>query len=144
MRVNLRHSSIAENQGQINIFFHFLTEWSPKLYDQCLDSKSFSIEKINHWFFRSSFSYLVHTFILWVTKNKKVSLANNLNLGTNLRGKFQFNIGTNSTNTFLIAIHNMQSLTATTGHGGTRKRTTKRLKHTGNLFSKNLQLIGVC
>ena len=100
MRVNLRHSSIAENQGQINIFFHFLTEWSPKLYDQCLDSKSFSIEKINHWFFRSSFSYLVHTFILWVTKNKKVSLANNLNLGTNLQGKFQFNIGTNSTNTF--------------------------------------------
>ena len=38
----------------------------------------------------------------------------------------------------------MQGLTATTRHGVTRKRSTKRLKHTGNLFRKNLQLIGVC
>ena len=38
----------------------------------------------------------------------------------------------------------MEGWTATTGHGVTRKRSTKRLKHTGNLFTKNLQLIGVC
>ena len=31
------------------------------------------------------------------------------------------------------------------GHGGSqRKRSTKRLKHTKNLFRKNLQLKGVC
>ena len=36
------------------------------------------------------------------------------------------------------------SWTATTGHGVTRKRSTKILKHTGSLFRKNLVLIGVC
>ena len=45
---------------------------------------------------------------------------------------------------FLIGIDSMQGWTATTRHGVTRKRSTKRLKHTGNLFTKNLQLIGVC
>ena len=35
----------------------------------------------------------------------------------------------------------MQGSTATTRYGVTRKRSTKRLKHTGNLFRKNLQLI---
>ena len=38
----------------------------------------------------------------------------------------------------------MQSGTATTRHGVTRTRSTKRLKPTGNLFRKNLQLISVC
>ena len=33
---------------------------------------------------------------------------------------------------------------ATTRHGVTRKRTTKRLQHTRNLFRKNLQLKYVC
>ena len=28
--------------------------------------------------------------------------------------------------------------------GVTRERNTKRLKHTGNLFRENMQLIGVC
>ena len=45
---------------------------------------------------------------------------------------------------FLIGIHSMQGWTATTRHGVKRKRSTKRLKHTGNLFRRNLQLIGVC
>ena len=45
---------------------------------------------------------------------------------------------------FLIAIRPMQGLTATTRHGVTRKISTNRLKHKGNLFRKNLQLIGVC
>ena len=45
---------------------------------------------------------------------------------------------------FLIGIHSMQGQTATTRHGVTRKRSTKRLKHTRNLFRKNLQIIGVC
>ena len=31
----------------------------------------------------------------------------------------------------------MQGLTATTRYGVTRKRSTKRLKHTGNLFTVN-------
>ena len=31
-----------------------------------------------------------------------------------------------------------------TRHGVTRKRNTKRLKHTGNLFKKNLLIKGVC
>ena len=34
--------------------------------------------------------------------------------------------------------------TATTRHGVTRKRCTKRLEHTGNLFRKNLQSKDVC
>ena len=29
-------------------------------------------------------------------------------------------------------------------HGVTKKSSTKRLNHTGNLFRKNLQLTGVC
>ena len=37
----------------------------------------------------------------------------------------------------------MQGRTATTRHGVTRKK-AKRLKHTGNMFRNNLQLIGVC
>ena len=41
----------------------------------------------------------------------------------------------------LTGIHSMEGWTATTRHGVTRKRSTKRLKHTGNLFRKNLQLI---
>ena len=41
---------------------------------------------------------------------------------------------------FLIGIHSMQAWTATTRYGVTRKRRIKRLKHTGNLFRKNLQL----
>ena len=37
----------------------------------------------------------------------------------------------------------MEGWTATSTHGVTRKR-IKRLKHTGNLFRKNLQLKDVC
>ena len=37
----------------------------------------------------------------------------------------------------------MQDSTGTTKHEVTRKRNTKRLKHKGHLFRKNLQLIGV-
>ena len=44
---------------------------------------------------------------------------------------------------FLIGIHSMQDWAATTRHGVTKKRSTKRLNHTGNLFRKNLQLSGV-
>ena len=45
---------------------------------------------------------------------------------------------------FFIGIHSMQGWTGTTKHEVTRKRNTKRLKHKGHLFRKNLQLIGVC
>ena len=44
----------------------------------------------------------------------------------------------------LIGVHSMQSWTANTRHGVTRKRSTKILKHTENLFRKNLQLKDVC
>ena len=46
---------------------------------------------------------------------------------------------------FLIGIHFMQgwTVTGTMRHGVTRKRSTKRVKHTGNLFRKNLLLKGV-
>ena len=37
-------------------------------------------------------------------------------------------------------IHSMQGWTATTMHRVTRKRSTKRKQHTGNLIRKNLQL----
>ena len=42
---------------------------------------------------------------------------------------------------FLIEIHSMQGWTATTKHGVTWKRSTKRLKHTGNLFGRNLMMM---
>ena len=45
---------------------------------------------------------------------------------------------------FLIRIHSMHSQTATTRHGVTRKRSTKGLQHTGNVFRKNLQLTDIC
>ena len=45
---------------------------------------------------------------------------------------------------FLIGIHYMQDGAVTMRHGVIRKRNTKRLKHTGNLFRKNLQLKGIC
>ena len=45
---------------------------------------------------------------------------------------------------FLIGIHSMQGWTATTRHGVTRKRSTKRLRDTGNFFWKNTHSIGVC
>ena len=37
----------------------------------------------------------------------------------------------------------MQGWTAPTKHGVRNKGSTKRLKHRGNLFKKDLQLIGV-
>ena len=43
-----------------------------------------------------------------------------------------------------FGIHSMQGWTATMRHGVKRKRSTKRLKHTGNLFRINLWLIDVC
>ena len=45
---------------------------------------------------------------------------------------------------FLIVIHSMHDWTATARHGVKRKRSTKWLKHTENLFRKYLQLIGAC
>ena len=44
----------------------------------------------------------------------------------------------------LIGIQSMQGWTATTRHGVTRKRNTKRLQHTRNQFRKNLQFKDVC
>ena len=38
----------------------------------------------------------------------------------------------------------MQGSTATARHGVTKKRSTKILQHTADLFRKNLQLLGVC
>ena len=38
----------------------------------------------------------------------------------------------------------MQGRTATIRHEVTRKRSTKRLEHTGNQFRENLQLKDVC
>ena len=45
---------------------------------------------------------------------------------------------------FLIAIYSMQDWTAPMRHGVTRKRSTTRLLHIGNLFRKNLQLKDNC
>ena len=45
---------------------------------------------------------------------------------------------------FLIGIHTMQGWIASMRHGVKRKRSTKRLEHTGYLFRKNLQLKDVC
>ena len=50
---------------------------------------------------------------------------------------FHFNI-------FLIAAKSMQGSTATTRHGVTKKRSSRRLKHTGNMLRKDLQLKCVC
>ena len=42
---------------------------------------------------------------------------------------------------FLIGIHSMQGTTTTMRHGVNKKKSTKSLKHTGNLFRKNLHAI---
>ena len=44
----------------------------------------------------------------------------------------------------LIGIHSLQGWTATIRYGATIKRSTKRLKHTRNLFRKNRLLWGAC
>ena len=44
---------------------------------------------------------------------------------------------------FILGLHIMQGSTATTRDEVTKKR-TKRLKHAGNLFRKNLQLKDIC
>ena len=44
---------------------------------------------------------------------------------------------------FSIGTLSMQGWTATSRHGVTKKN-TKRLKHTGNLFRKNIELNGIC
>ena len=49
-----------------------------------------------------------------------------------------------ATGFFLFGIHSMQGWTATIKQGLSTKRNTKILKHTENLFRKNLQLKGVC
>ena len=41
-------------------------------------------------------------------------------------------------NFFLIGIQSIQGWTVTTKHEATKKRSTKRLRHTGNLFRNNL------
>ena len=41
---------------------------------------------------------------------------------------------------FVTGIHSMKGLIATTRHGNTRKRSTKRLKVTRNMFRMNLNL----
>ena len=48
-----------------------------------------------------------------------------------------------ATSIFLIGIHSMQG-TTTTRHGVTSKRSAKRLKHTWNLFRKNLHTVNRC
>ena len=45
---------------------------------------------------------------------------------------------------YITGIHSMQGWTATKRHGVTKKRSTKRLKHTRSLFRKKSQLKGVC
>ena len=46
---------------------------------------------------------------------------------------------------FVIEIQSMQGWTAATRHGIIyKKKKHNRLKHTENLFRKNLHLIGVC
>ena len=45
---------------------------------------------------------------------------------------------------FLNVILSIQGWRATTRHGFRRKKNTKRLKHSINLFRKNLQIKGVC
>ena len=55
----------------------------------------------------------------------------NIKASTWSRLEMMFNKFSSNFFFFLIGIHSMQGWTATTRHGLTRKRTTKRLKHTG-------------
>ena len=45
-----------------------------------------------------------------------------------------------STSIFLIGIHSMQGWTTTTRHGVTRKRNSKRWRHTGNCLERTYSL----
>ena len=71
---------------------------------------------------------LLNIFIVWYHKDLIICFL--------VQNHFKFF----TCNFFLkIGIHAMQCWTATMRHGVTRKRSSKRLKHTQHLFRKNLQ-----
>ena len=75
---------------------------------------------------------------------KKLSFKNIQGLSSNSTDCESF-LESKSTNIFLkIEIHSMQVWTASTKYGVTRKRSSKRVKHTENLFRKNIQVKSVC
>ena len=92
-----------------------------------------------------SFKYLSPTFLSYVTTQFFIK-----NQDSPIRKSWDIKIiPLHASVLFLIfrggiGIHSIQGWTATTRHGVTRKRSTKRLQHTGNLFIKNLLLKGVC
>ena len=59
-----------------------------------------------------------------------------------------FKLSASAADSFIYLFFNWVSLHARLNshyeHGDTRKRNTKRLKHTGNQFRKNLQLKDIC
>ena len=65
---------------------------------------------------------------------KKNKSGNNLNLSIKIESMSRA-----EQVSFSIGVHSMQSWTITMKHRVTTKRSTKRLKHTGNLVRKNLK-----
>ena len=58
--------------------------------------------------------------------------------------KIEFLTPNNGSKKIFFNWDSLHARLATTRHGVTRKRSPKRLNHTGNLFRKNLQLKDVC
>ena len=88
------------------------------------------------YYLLSKFDYLLFKGVHWDAKTKNVEVV-----------CFHYKIWDFILvyhSVFLIGIHSMQGLGANERYGVTKKRSPKRLKHTGNLFRKNLQSMVVC
>ena len=83
--------------------------------------------------------YLYNSYhLISRTKHKQSELKDQqINIGKGRRNK-------NKKIFFLMGIHSMEGWTAFRSHGVTGKIITKRLKHTGNMVKKDLQLKCVC
>ena len=107
----------------------------------------------NHWKFKKFYFdelFLSNVYEVWAKKYRGVIFHDTEVIFQNLNQPWPCGFKNGMSNWviflfsfFFIGIHCTQSWTRTTRHGVTRKRCAKRLKYTGNLYRKNLQLTGI-
>ena len=107
----------------------------------------FLVLHFSYYYILLTFLMLLAVILLLSTLLSTLSVIKHLICGNKLASELKSNLwGTVDWDRkcFLVGVHSMQGLPDTTKNGVTRKRSSKRLKHTGNLFRKNLQLNDVC
>ena len=123
-------------------FFSFIMDNCSygSLLIQCLKTNIFSPFAIVFYFLQICFYNIFASAIICQCTIKKIQISFGKSL-SNCRAPCQ--ILKAAKWFFLTVVHSMKCWTATTRHGITRK-SSKTLKHTGDHFRKNLQLIGLC